>query len=363
MNRSALFDQKIVQLLWLIVLLPTLEAIAEGDHRIFDLGDFVLESGTRLPNARLSYTTHGELNADKSNVILTPSAYGGDHHGYDFLIGPDKSLDPEKYFIIATDMFSNGLSSSPSNTPPPHDGPRFPEIAIRDNINAGYRLLTEEFGIEHLYAVVGFSMGAQQAFQWSVSHPNFVSNIVPYCGSAKEYPHGIVRLEGWKSAIMADGAFNNGDYTEKPVVGLKAGGRHWAAWGTSQEWYRREIYKELGFETLEEYLQGVWEAWPLSADANDLITMAVTWQNNNVGNTPGFGGDHERALRSIKARVLYLACETDMYFPLESLKYEAEFIPNVDFKIIPSLWGHIAGGDWNEKDNAFIDESIKRFLD
>lgn len=262
MKRSTFFDLRVVQFLALIVLLPSLDAIAEGDHHIFDLGDFELESGTRLPNAKLSYTTHGELNADKSNVILAPSAYGGDHHGYDFLIGPGKALDPQKYFIVATDMFSNELSSSPSNTPPPHDGPRFPEIAIRDNINAGYRLLTEEFGIDHLYAVVGFSMGAQQAFQWAVSHPDFVSNIVPYCGLAKEYPHGIVRLEGWKSAIMADGAFNNGDYTEQPMVGLRAGGTHWAAWGTSQEWFRQEMYKQMGYETLEKYMEWYVNDWP-----------------------------------------------------------------------------------------------------
>lgn len=339
------------------------DSVAEGDHKIFELGDLTLESGTVLPDAKLSYVTIGELNDDKSNAILTPSAFGGDHHGYDFLIGPDKALNPQKYFIIATDTFSNGLSSSPSNTPPPNDGPRFPEIAIRDNINAGHRLLTEEFGIDHLYAVVGYSMGAQQAFQWAVSHPDYVSHIVPYCGSAKEYPHGVVRLEGFKSAIMADAAFNNGDYAEKPPVrGLKASGRHWAGWGMSQEWYRLESYNQMGHETVEDFLQNFWEPVFLGFDANNQITLAVTWQNNNIGNTPGFGGDHEKALRSIKARTLYLACETDMYFPLEALRYEAEFIPDVDFVVVPSLWGHIAGVGFNEADNAFLNETIMQFL-
>jgi homoserine O-acetyltransferase len=364
MKKTMPNDARIVHLAALIVIFfVSLDATAEGDHKVFDLGNFTLESGTELPSAKLSYVTLGELNANKSNAILAPSFYSGDHHGYEFLIGTGKALDPEKYFIVATDMFSNGLSSSPSNSPAPYDGPRFPAVAIRDNINAGYRLLSEEFGIAHLYAVVGFSMGAQQAFQWSVSHPDFVSNIVAYCGSAKEYPHGIVRLEGFKRAIMADSAFNNGDYTEPPVVGLKAGGVHWAAWGMSQEWYRQEIYKQIGYETIEEYVEDFWESWLPSEDANDYIALAVTWQNNNVGDTPGFGGDHERALRSIKARVLYLACETDMYFPLESLKYEAEFIPDVEFVVIPSLWGHLAGLGLNEHDNAFLNERIKTFLD
>src|SRR5689334_9066167 len=212
-------------------------AYAGGNHQVFGLGDFLLESGTTLPSARLSYVTHGALNAAKSNAVLLPSFYAGDHHGYDFLIGPGKGLDPERYFIVITDMFGNGQSSSPSNTAPPFNGPRFPAISTRDNVIAGYRLLTEKFGITHLEAVVGFSMGAQQAFQWAVLYPDFMKSIVAYCGTAKEYPHGVVRLEGFKSAIIADAAFAEGQYQQPPVKGLKAGGRHWAAWGFSQEWY------------------------------------------------------------------------------------------------------------------------------
>ena len=206
---------------------------------------------------------------------MLPSAYGGDHHGYDFLIGPGKALDPDKYFIIATDMFSSGLSSSPSNTPPPFDGPRFPDIAVRDNINAGYHLLKEKFGIEQLYAVVGFSMGAQQAFQWAVSYPNFVSKIAPYCGSAKEYPHGKIRLEGWISAITADASYNGGDYDEPPLIGLRAGGTHWAAWGLSQEWYRQEKFKDFGFDKVEDYLREFWQKGLSQGDANDFILWPV----------------------------------------------------------------------------------------
>ena len=92
-----------------------------------------------LPNAKLSYVTHGELNKEKDNLIFVPSAYLGDHHGFDFLIEPGKALDPNKYFIVATDMFQNGLSSSPSNTPAPYNGPNFPLISIRDNVKAGHK--------------------------------------------------------------------------------------------------------------------------------------------------------------------------------------------------------------------------------
>src|SRR5687768_9400525 len=258
----------------LVLLATGSQAYAGGEHQILNLRNFALEGGVTLPNAKLSYVTHGTLNTDKNNAILVPSFYAGDHHGYDFLIGEGKALDPRTYFFIALDMFGNGQSSSPSNTPAPFNGPNFPEVSTRDNVKAGYRLLTEQFGIKHLKAVIGFSMGAQQAFQWAVSYPAFMDVIVPYCGTAKEYPHGIVRLEGFKSAIMADAAFEGGNYREPPLKGLKAAGRHWAGWGFSQEWYRRELYKQLGHQSVEDHLRDYWEAFFASKDANNLITQA-----------------------------------------------------------------------------------------
>jgi homoserine O-acetyltransferase len=97
-------------------------------------------------------------------------------------------------------------------------------------------------------------------------------------------------------------------------------------------------------------------------DANNLISPARTWQCHNIGDTAGFAGDHERALRSIQARVLYMPCETDLYFPLGDARYESQFIPAVSLVPIPSLWGHSAGSGGNAVDNDFIDAEIHRFL-
>src|SRR5262245_54830805 len=173
-----------------VVLAAQASAPAPDPHRrLFALGDFRLESGVVLPNATLAYATFGTLNTRRDNAILIPSWYGADHHGYDFLIGPGLALDPAKYFIVATEMFAfaNGFSSSPSNTPAPFDRSRFPAVAIRDNVAAARRVLTDALRVDHLRAVVGFSMGAQQAFQWAVSHPDFVDAVVSYCGTAKTY--------------------------------------------------------------------------------------------------------------------------------------------------------------------------------
>ncbi len=330
-------------------------------HSEFSLGSFQLESGVTLPDAKLNYVTHGTLNASKSNVVLLPSWYSGDHHGYDYLIGPGKALDPANYFIIATDQFANGFSSSPSNTPSPFAGPDFPQIAIRDNVTATHRLITEEFGIEKLDAIIGFSMGAQQALQWAVSHPAMMRTVVAYCGNAKEYPFGIARLEGAKAAIRADAAWNDGYYSAPPEAGLRALANHWAAWGSSQEWWRQELFRQSGAQTVDEWVRNSEERW-LARDANNLLAQAVTWQTHNVGDTKGFDGNFEAALQSITARVLMMPSETDLYFPPEDARHESSLIPDATYLPIPSVWGHSAGLGINPEDVDFINEAIKGFL-
>jgi len=344
---------------------PKPEGVAEGphpEHQTFNLGEFQLESGVVVKDFQLSFVTYGTLNAKKSNAVLLPSFYANNHHGYDFLIGRGLAFDTTKYFIIVNDIFAEGLSSSPSNTPPPFDGPNFPEISIRDNVQAQYRLVTEQFGIKHLVAVAGFSMGSQQTFQWAVSYPDFMNAIIPWCGNAKSYHHGNVRLEGFKRTIMADAAYNGGAYTNPPEKGLKAGAVSWAPWVFSQECWRRELFKEPPFNhpTLEEHLRW-WEAVFASKDANDLIATATTWQKANVGETPGFNGDHEKALRSIKARVLFMPC-LELYFPIGDAKYEAKFIRNVKLVPIPGLWGHGAGLGIDRADRDFLNQTIRGFL-
>src|SRR5690242_12332485 len=113
---------------------------AMSDVEIFDLGDYLLQSGETLPQARLAYTTHGALDAARSNAIVFPTHYGGRHTDNEWLIGPGKPLDTERYFVIVPNMLGNGESSSPSNTPPPYDRGRFPHVTIYDNVAAQHRL-------------------------------------------------------------------------------------------------------------------------------------------------------------------------------------------------------------------------------
>jgi homoserine O-acetyltransferase len=330
----------------------------------FVIANFKTESGVTLPQARVVYGTYGRLNAAKDNVVLLPSHYMADHTGYEFLIGPDRALDPAKYFLVATELFGNGHSSSPSNTPEPFHGPRFPVTTIRDNVEAVHRLLTEELKVTHVRAVVGFSMGAQQAFQWAVSYPNFADRIVATAGTAKTWPHGVVRLEGQIAALTADAEFKNGDYTSPPTKGLEAFATVWTAWLFSQEWWRKELWRQdsPSGSTFESVLHEFRTNFIPGADANNLILQCRTWEKHDVGTTPGFNGDVEKALRSIKVPFLYMPSETDLYFPVGDAKYEAGFMSTVNLTPIPSLWGHTAGAGPNPADLKFLNEKIGQFM-
>jgi homoserine O-acetyltransferase len=328
----------------------------------FVIENFHTESGATLPKAIVVYGTYGHLNAARDNAVLLPSHYMANSRGYEWLIGGERALDPNKLFLVATELFGNGRSSSPSNTPEPFHGPRFPVMTIRDNVEAVHRLLTEELKVTHLRALIGFSMGGQQAFQWAVSYPTFADRIVATSSTAKTYPHGIVRLEGQIAAIAADSTFNGGDYTAPPAKGIEAFGTVWAAWLYSQEWWRKELWKTNPNMTLDQVLTRFRTRFIPGADANDLILQMRTWEHHDVGNTAGFGGDVEKALRSIKVPFLYMPSETDLYFPIGDARYEAPFIPGGTLLPIPSLWGHTAGAASNPADGKFLNENISKFL-
>lgn len=344
--------------------LPAWGADPAPEQHEYVIRHFRTESGVELPEVRVVYGTYGQLNPAADNAVLLPSHYMADMKGYEWLIGPGKALDPSKLFLVTSELFGNGRSSSPSNTPEPYHGPRFPVMTIRDNVEAVHRLLTEELHVRHLRAVIGFSMGAQQAFQWSVSYPEFMDRIVATAGTAKTYGHGIVRLEGQIAALTADPTFNNGDYKDEPVVGIQAFSVVWTGWLFSQEWWRQELWRtdpSMG-KTFQEVLDGFRTHFIPNADANNLILQMRTWESNDVGNTANFHGDVEAALRSIKAHVLYMPSATDLYFPVTDARYEAAFIPHCQLLPIPSLWGHPAGAGASPADEKFINEHVASFL-
>ncbi|PYI26996.1 homoserine acetyltransferase family protein [Aspergillus indologenus CBS 114.80] len=350
--------------------------MTKNDYETFKLGDWDLQSGEKLVDAYIAFKTFGD---PKSPAIVYPSWFSGQISDNFWLIGEDKTLNPNEYYIIIPALFGNGQSTSPSNYP--IQGP-FPKCSIYDNVRAQHMLVTQHLGITHLRAVLGWSMGAAQSFQWATQYPEFMDLVVPFCGSARTSLHNQVFLEGVKSALLAAkhissaGSGNAGvleagqsDRTwseREKQIGLKAFGRGYAGWGFSQAFYREKLYETvLGYKDLEDFMVSFWESWALSKDPGNLLTMLQTWQNGNVADQEPYNGDFEKAMASIKAKVLVLPGKTDLYFPPEDSEYEvACMAPGVGtLDIFPSVWGHWAGGPGLSKDDLnWLDKKLNDFF-
>ena len=137
--------------------------LAETDYQVFDAGHVPLQSGRTFRHMQLAYKTFGTLNADKSNVIVYPTSYSAQHVDTQFMVGDGAALDSARYFIVIPNLFGNGLSSSPSNSPWPDVGTRYPNLTCFDAVQVQRRLLAEVFAVHKVALVYGWSMGAMQA--------------------------------------------------------------------------------------------------------------------------------------------------------------------------------------------------------
>ncbi|MFE6798340.1 alpha/beta fold hydrolase [Paenibacillus chitinolyticus] len=332
------------------------------DYEIFDLGDVTLQSGVTLPSAFLAYKTYGRLNEKKDNVIVYPTAFGDHHVQNEWLIGNGMALDPQKYFIIVPNLLGNGLSSSPSNTPAPFDRANFPQVTIYDNVKFQHRLVTEKFGIQKIALVAGWSMGGIQSFQWGASYPDMVERIAPFAGVAKTWPQTHVVLEGMRAPLMAAVRFDSSKLNELTSEDMRAVGRVYAGWGVSEAFYREGLYREMGFDSLADFIVGVWENSFMQMDPHNVLAMLWTGQHSDISANPDYNGDFDKALKSIKAHACVMPGSTDLFCPADDNEYEAKLMPNAVFKPIESIWGHFAGRGINSVDNQFIDDNLKRLL-
>ncbi|MBV8774617.1 MAG: alpha/beta fold hydrolase [Deltaproteobacteria bacterium] len=332
-----------------------------ADYEVFELGDVALQCGITLPRAKLAYKTYGNLAHSRDNVVVMPTFYGGRHVENEAMIGTGRALDPSRWFIIVPNMFGNGLSSSPSNAPPPFERAAFPSISLYDNVSCQHRLLTEQLEVDQVRLVCGFSMGAQQAFQWGALYPEVVRAIAPVCGSARTSPHNCLFLDGVKAALTADSGFADGWYQTPPVKGLRAFSRVYAGWAFSQDFFREHEYRKIGLASMEDAVRFL-EGYFRRTDANDLLTMLSTWQQADISANRRYNGDFAAALQAIRARAIVMPSETDLYFRVRDNQLEVDLMPNAELRPIRSMWGHAAGLGVNRSDNEFIDAALNELL-
>ena len=325
-----------------------------------ELGNLELESGEVIRDFRQSYVTHGDLNRDKSNAVLICASLTGNHHRLDFLIGPGKALDPARYFIIAADPISNGLSTSPSNSAK-QPGMQFPRFTIRDMVQSQYRLLTRQLGVPRLQGVIGASMGGMQALQCSVSHPLFMRACVAMTPMAKTSPWAALVTETARSCLMADPAWTGDGFSAEPERGWRAYTGLMTALLSRTPAALAEFLPDcaeahLWFEKI--HAQNRTNGF----DAHDYLYQSWAYEAHDVGTTTGFRGGTAAALASIKAKTLVLAPPLDLFNPAESGRAAAANIPGAQFIEIPSAQGHQAAASTKSEDAAFLNRVIGEFL-
>jgi homoserine O-acetyltransferase/O-succinyltransferase len=225
------------------------------------------------------------------------------------------------------------------------------------------RLVTEVFGIRKIALVWGWSMGAQQAYHWGALFPDMVERICVVCGSARTSVNNLLFLAGIEAALKVDPLWQDEWFAAPPVRGLKAFARVYAGWVVSPDFFRNELYKKIGFPTLEGYLAGLTESYWLQRDANNLLAQLWSWQKADISDNELYRGSLAMALGAIKAKALIMPSQTDRYFMVEDTKLEMPLLAHGELRPIPSIMGHLAGSSFGTpQDTAFLAEGVRDLL-
>lgn len=315
----------------------------QGDFKLYELSDLVLENGETLRGAKLAYRTLGALNAEKSNAVLVTTWFSGTGKVMqDVYVGPGHALDPERYFIVIVDQLGSGVSSSPQNTPAPQAMAKFPRLSIGDDVRAQRRLLIDLFRIERLALVVGGSMGGQQVYEWAVRYPEMVERAAPIAATARISAHQKIFVESLKEAIMSDPCWNGGWYGSGLEVrdGMDRMARIVAVLGWSTQFYQDERWRSvLGMSSLDDFINGVMKAYFGPMDPNVLLTEMHKWQRADVSRHAG--GDLAKALASISARMMVMPISHDLFFPPRECEADCAMVPGAVLRVINSAEGHM----------------------
>jgi homoserine acetyltransferase len=307
----------------------------------YTISNFQFENGDTLPQVKLAYQV---LSPQNTEIAIVHTCFKG--RLKTTLTHSSGAFKNHKIILIA--LFGNGESSSPSNTP---DFPK--TLEYMDCVRAQHMLLTEELNIETIDVMLGFSMGGQITYHWITMYPEVVRKAVIVCSSAQTSRHNFQFLEGPRAALESAKDEYSGKY---------AFGKAYSAWLTSAEWFDRELYRDIGAQNLAAWDKSVMDSYH-DWNGKDLLAMLGMWQRGDVARcVPQAEGDLGKALQTIVAKVLLMPCETDQYFRPYVNEREKEKLNRAIVAMVPSIWGHIVGGDADKDATRWMDDQIKNFL-
>ncbi|MEM7119802.1 MAG: homoserine O-acetyltransferase [Pseudomonadota bacterium] len=352
----------------------TLQESLPGPRAVLNDGEPIrLESGAMLGPVTVAYQTWGELNADKSNVVLICHALTGDQYvigdhpvtgksgWWELMVGPGKPIDTDRYFVICPNCLGGCMGTTGPAAVDPETGElyglSFPVITIRDMVEV-QRMLLDELGIGRIMCVIGGSMGAMQVLAWAAFHGDRIDSAVSIAGAARHSAQNIAFHEVGRQAIMADPDWCRGFYYKegkRPEAGLSVArmAAHitylsepalWSKFGRSLQ---DRASKSYGFDAdfqVESYLryQGASFVDRFDANAYLYITRAMDYFDLEVE----FDRDLARAYHETDVRFLLVSFTSDWLFPTSESKEVVRALnraaANVSFVEIESERGHDA---------------------
>ncbi|MFN4145336.1 MAG: homoserine O-acetyltransferase [Runella sp.] len=307
---------------------------------------FALELGGELPQFELAYTTHGQPNADQSNVLWVCHALTGNADPTEWwngLIGAGQYYDPKDWFIVCVNVLGSHYGSTNALTLNPQTGKPyyhdFPELTIRDTIHA-FDLLREELGINQIHTLIGGSLGGQQALEWAILRPRLIQNLVLIASNAIHSPWGIAFNESQRMAIKADPTWAE-HRPDAGIEGMKVARsiallsyRNYDTYDFTQARDSNEQTENFRAATYQQY-QG--DKLAQRFNAFSYWTLSRMMDLHNVGrNRPSV----INALEQVRARTLVIGISSDILFQPREQKFMAKYIPNADYQEIDSLYGH-----------------------
>jgi homoserine O-acetyltransferase len=328
---------------------------------VFSVAGFRTECGVVLPEARLAFRQRGRIG--EGEPVLMCTAFASNPLGLGYLGSDDGPLAEERRWLIDVELMGNGRSSSPSNTRHPHGGADFPRLSIRDNVTLQKALL-DHLGISRVAAVIGASMGGQQAVQWAVSHPGMIGRAICIAGNARTTLYGQMFLNVVASALKSDPDFKDGRYTSQPTLGLSRLSEAWAPFALSPRFFsegRHQAHADMAADDLAGFL-AKWRTRYHAKDANDLLSHLAMWAANDIAATPGCDGSFAAAASRAALPVLFAPISTDIYFHPRDAADQAVFFPQASVEVVQSLSGHAAAFGREPEDREAIRSLVGRFL-
>ena len=291
--------------------------------QVASLGTCPLEMGGSVEDCRLGYMTFGTLAPDRRNAVLIPTWFASRAEAWRPLLGPEALVDTTGFYVVVVESLGAGSSSSPS-TSRTQAGVTFPEITVGDMVEASYRLAREQLGLPELYAVVGISLGGLEAFEWAVSHPEYVRRVVPIVGTPRQAVYDRAMWE-----LIAEAADRRVRGLAPEEAGSDDLARLLVLAGTSPEAANRQPTSRYLVAEREQVAAADMFEWAWHARA--ILRHDVTRH---------YGGDLTRAASVWKGRMLVVTATNDHSISPQPAQEFARYV-DADTLVLSGAAGHV----------------------